>query len=492
MDGLHNDFYKRAKVLYEIRRYNDVVSLLGPHLSVLDDSYIFFDSLYRMDQYNELLHLSSMIHPGNIRYVDILQLRAGSFYYLGNVERGEAEIIKAVNLAPCDAWGHYGYAAIQFTLDKYKSAHRSIMLAISLEPDVSCFYDLRAKICWARGNKKQAAIDFEKAVNLNPENDDALFGLAQCKTTIQEKLQLLQSALHLDPSDKRYQDDYKEIVNAFPWWLRQDRYPIQISTPIQITLVLSCFLFALLNPALAHAIDNINDPVYIHHVVYTLVFALIINNIWRSELLLVLCVILFSREIFLFPNSNQLLIFVLQVFGSVIALPFVKPIIFSKLEFCRGFLRILRTLPTSSAILKSLCISPFRQIDKVFFPWMAAIAFMFGMQGDHDLLWLCVGTSMLLPCMLMMQLCVVIPMLIITINLNSLRRLFLQLSVLFFPWFSIYAFFYVQLIFFSLLLNTPFFADIDTPVAVSFGYIISASTIRFYNSVADTNPSVQI
>lgn len=492
MSELHQTAFKKAQVLYEIGRYEEVISLLGPHLSSLPDSYIFFHALYKTGQYDEILRLSQNISPNNDRYIDILRLRAWTFYDIDEFQQAKSEISEAIKLAPNDETVHYTYAWIKLTLREYKSAHSSILTAISLAPDNSCFYDALARICLARGQEKQAIIAFETAININPENDEALFGLSQLKTTRKAQLDLLRSALRIDPTDKCYQSKRKELINAYPWWLLPDKYSIQIALPIRIVLVVLCFTYAFLNPVLAQSITNINDPVYLHHVVYTVVFAIIINNIWLSEFILILCISLFSRELFISPTSDQMVIFTLQVLSSVIALPFVKPVIFYQLEYLQNTWRNIRALPTVTTTFKALCVLPLWQLDKVLLPWLAAIAFMFGMQGNHVLLWLCVGPSILFLCMLAFCLCVVVPILVLTFDLNGLRRVFLQLSILFFPWLSIHVFFYLQLIFFSLILNLSVFSVIETQVAIVFGYVISSSTIRFHNLVADTRPGTLI
>ena len=495
LDDFDHEFYRKAKVLYDISRYQEVVSLLGPHLLEIFDSYMFFDALYKLEQYDELLHLSQDIGPENCRHVEILHLRAISFNNLRNFESAQNEIVQAISLAPDDAWGHHIFAHVTYNLGDYTSAHHSIMLAISIAPEIACFHTLRANICYGLRQFKQAKLALEDAVRIDPENDDALFELSLFTVSRAKKLELLQSALRNNPSKPSHQVHYSAIYHAFPWWLQPRKYPILIAPSFQIMLTFSCFAFAFFHPVLTQSIENIYDPVYIHHALYILAFGLVINNLWLSELLLVLCVLLFSRQIFCVDSPllgihataalvhpctspSQISLFLFQLIGSVLLLPFVKPIFFNLRESYLEFLRCLQLLSKNDSLFKSLCAFLAQQFSAII-PWITAISFLIGITNNFDLL-IMVGCW---PLILTLYMPIII---LLTIPQDKSLQLWLtEICTLVFPWLSVCVVYYLQLSFCSLLLTVPAIACLNIPLSIALGFIVSKSTIRFIHLVSD-------
>ena len=480
MDDRQYPFYKKAIVFHEMARYREVVTLLGPHLQELHDSYIFFHALYQLKRFDELLHLSEGIGPDSCQYIAILHLRASSFNNLHNTERALDDISKAVNLAPDDAWGHYILAHIKYGLGECASAYRSVMLAIGIASENACFHKLQANIYYSLRQFALAKTALEKAASIDPEDDETLFELSLFRGKRHDKLQLLASAVRINPTESIYRVQYKALYHAFPWWLQPKEYPVRIAKPLQVVLALSCFMFAFFNPVLTQCIENIKDPIFVHHALYLLSFVLIANNIWLAELLLVLCVTLFSREIFCVYSEKQIIIFSFQLIGSVLLLPFVKPIIFNLRECYLEFMLSLRSLFRSDWFRKSLCIFLRRQLSVVI-PWITAISFLAGITHNLDLL-LFVGCW---PLYLGLYLPYLLLLAFIADQDKSLYQWFTEICMLFFPWLSIYIVYYLQLIFAALLLTIPVIHQLGLPLCIFLGFIVSKSTVRFIRLVSD-------
>ena len=485
MDDLANELYKQAIVLSELRNYQKVVSLLGPHLSALKDSFLFFHALFKLKQYDDLLHLSQKIGPDDAKYVGILQLRALSFLFLRNGTEARREIMTAVGIEPNDAFAQSSYASIQCALGDFAGAHCAIMRAISLEPEEPWHHLIHAFICLQRKQKKPAIGALENVLSLDPENGEALYQLSLLKKNKNAKHQLLQRALQLAPNCKRYQNQYDGIADAssvIPQWLHPAKYPIHIYTPLKLFLVCFCFLFAFRNPGLAQSISDINDPVYIHHTLYIFTFALIIRNFWLAELLLVLCILLFSRPIVVFPQSSTVCILTLQIMASVILLPLIKPMFFNLGESCRDLWHHLRLLPANRDFFKSLYVF-FEERVEVIIPTNITLWFLV-YQKYEILLY-----GVIVPFILAGILVFVAVIYVVLTNLledfdrpfGVLWRGFKQCTALLFPLFATFIIYCMQLILFTAILYIPLVADIAYPyLAAIVSFVICTSSNRFY------------
>ena len=482
MSDFAEDLYKQAIVLSELGQYQKVVSLLGPHVSTLHSSLPFLHALFKLKQYAELLQLSEKRGSEDAKYVGILQLRALSCLFLGNETSGLREIMTAVKIASNDDSVLFTYATIQCALGNLADAQRTIIRAISLAPENSWYHVIHAFICLERDQQKPAKAALEKAISLDPQNSEALYHLSLLKKNKSDKQQLLRRALQLDPNESRYQNEYHGVSDFIPRWLRPSEYLIHIRAPLKLILVCFCFLFALKNPALAQSISNLNDPVYLHHTLYMCTFGLIIRRLWLAELLLILCILLFSSPIVLYPQSGTAVVLILQIMASVLLLPLVKPMFFNLWKSCRDLWQDLRLLPANRGFLKSLY--EFFE-DRVVAVISANITLWFLVYKNYQILEYGVVLPLLLASLVILAMVtyVVLTNLLDDFDkpLKVLHEGIKQCVVLLIPVFATFIIYFVQLILFTQILNMPFVVNIAYPyLAAIVSFVVCASSIRFY------------
>jgi tetratricopeptide (TPR) repeat protein len=79
---------------------------------------------------------------------------------------------------PNNAWAHYAMGMVFMLGGEIDSALKDIEVAIKLDPKLDAAWSCRGNIHYLRKNYAQATPNFRKAIELNPENDEAINSLA--------------------------------------------------------------------------------------------------------------------------------------------------------------------------------------------------------------------------------------------------------------------------------------------------------------------------
>ncbi|EFV12095.1 tetratricopeptide repeat protein [Segniliparus rugosus] len=127
--------------------------------------------------------------------------------HLAREEFGQAEEAarQAVALDPEDAWSHYTLACALFGQDRTTRARRAAREALRIEPEQTAFLVLLGYLHLRDAHGKEEAQDaFQRALRLEPENTDAVRGLALARSDqlgLDGTIRELRRSLSLDPTD---------------------------------------------------------------------------------------------------------------------------------------------------------------------------------------------------------------------------------------------------------------------------------------------------
>ena len=132
---------------------------------------------------------------------------------------------QAVQADPESALAHSRLASALLFSDDIEAAEAPIFKALSLDPGLSEVQNTLGEFYWARG-RPEAAIAWERAVELNPNNADALHNYAIITLLtwaghehgIASPVELFRRALELDPLSLQRHAAYGEVLGKFGHW----------------------------------------------------------------------------------------------------------------------------------------------------------------------------------------------------------------------------------------------------------------------------------
>ena len=101
-----------------------------------------------------------------IRYVKLPQLDRAYEYYM-----------RALQLDPDDGWTHIYLGNLNYASKRYPDAFSCFSRGAELLPEVACPYWCLGDVYHAMGNDSLAAANYEKAITMEPECQEAQHGL---------------------------------------------------------------------------------------------------------------------------------------------------------------------------------------------------------------------------------------------------------------------------------------------------------------------------
>jgi serine/threonine protein kinase/predicted Zn-dependent protease len=100
--------------------------------------------------------------------------RAMCYFFLHDGERALAEVDRAIELDPEDAWNYFSRGRIlRYFFSDLDGALENMSRAIELDPDGALFLHDRASIRYASGRYTEALEDIERTLELTPDSPDA-------------------------------------------------------------------------------------------------------------------------------------------------------------------------------------------------------------------------------------------------------------------------------------------------------------------------------
>lgn len=166
------DYLAKAKNNMEKAKFHEVISLCGKALKInseLPDAYDFrANAKYEIGEYDSAIddfdELIKRDPNEAMHYYD----RAWAYRQLDELEDAIIDINSAIKLEPKTSLFYYDKARFEYDSNRYKEAIVTCTKAIELKPTENK-YILRGKIYREIGNNQKSLIDFDKALDIEPE-----------------------------------------------------------------------------------------------------------------------------------------------------------------------------------------------------------------------------------------------------------------------------------------------------------------------------------
>lgn len=218
-DDMQSDLEK-ARLLYELGRYEELLSLLMPQLDSLDDPEAGYSlsvyALQGLERYEQALQLAEQ---GLSRHPDSAQLLVSYASVLGFCGRYEKALEQAEAVLATDPdhpAAHHHRSFCLFKLRRTKEAKTAAEATLALAPDTADTLVLLAWIEQRLGNTQRFRELLDRALQINPCHANALTLQATSAKGLWNQLRLLRTGLALDPGDPVKQQAYALLTRQLP------------------------------------------------------------------------------------------------------------------------------------------------------------------------------------------------------------------------------------------------------------------------------------
>lgn len=199
----------RARVLFDLGRYREVLDILRPHLRDEEDpvsAYALCSSSLRV--LGDFAGARNLAQEGLAHYPQdsVLHMElARSLLGLSLNQSALAEARQAVALGSEWAEPHALESAVLLEMGRKLEAEASIRRALALNPNNPDFYHCLAWNLYRQNREKDALSAANTGLALDPNHAELLGILAQLEPRRSKKLDLLRTALRLNPRHEGYQ-----------------------------------------------------------------------------------------------------------------------------------------------------------------------------------------------------------------------------------------------------------------------------------------------
>ena len=135
---MQEQIIQKAKILYDLDRYDEVVSMLHKEMASMEDvqgAWLFSSSLMMLDEMQKALKGAEQGLRISPDYFPLLLLRAEIFKRLSLYSKASPAIEQALQIAPDNPTCHVVASSIFLATDHYKQAIKHADKALSLEPE---------------------------------------------------------------------------------------------------------------------------------------------------------------------------------------------------------------------------------------------------------------------------------------------------------------------------------------------------------------------
>lgn len=178
-----------ANILFELKKYEDVVSLLKPAVKEgdFDATMLMGRALEGDKRYKDAISLYQKVIEKDKRNFDAWLGIARCYLYLENYEKAAEAYERAYLLNPEDKEICRSLAFIYDKLGKLQEAIAYIDRGISLDPKDKYFWNSKALTLMKMKKYEEAIRAFEHAIHIDPEFSAALEGKKECERIIEER-----------------------------------------------------------------------------------------------------------------------------------------------------------------------------------------------------------------------------------------------------------------------------------------------------------------
>lgn len=209
---MQEQIIQKAKILYDLDRYDEVVSMLHKEMASMEDvqgAWLFSSSLMMLDEMQKALKGAEQGLRISPDYFPLLLLRAEIFKRLSLYSKASPAIEQALQIAPDNPTCHVVASSIFLATDHYEQAIKHADKALSLEPESVDARIVKAYTLYLQDHEQEAQELARETLSIEPDNPNAIALLANLTENRADKVVLLGKALQLDPTDK---DQQKEFI----------------------------------------------------------------------------------------------------------------------------------------------------------------------------------------------------------------------------------------------------------------------------------------
>lgn len=210
---MQSQIIQKAIILYDLDRYNEVITLLRKELTSLEDiraAWLYSASLMMLNQTKDALKATELGLRNSPEYYPLLLLRAEMFKHLGLYSKALNDIERALKIAPDDSDCHIMAGSIYLTTDQYNLTLKHAEKALSLEPQSVDARLIKASALFQQDHDLEARKLAQEALSLEPDNPQVMGFIANLTENRTDKRILLGKALRLDPTDKDHQKEFRQ------------------------------------------------------------------------------------------------------------------------------------------------------------------------------------------------------------------------------------------------------------------------------------------
>lgn len=176
------DLYIKALALFDQRRYEECLVLLGQALPLeRDDAHLYYtrgNARSALGDYRGAAaeYLWALRHAPY--YVSAYNNLGNAYEALSQYEKSVAQYQRALHIDPDNATLHYNLGGVYHTLGCLPLAEGALSTAITLDPEFGGSYFNRANVLSRLGRHQEARIDYNQALELSPHDSNTAWTVA--------------------------------------------------------------------------------------------------------------------------------------------------------------------------------------------------------------------------------------------------------------------------------------------------------------------------
>ncbi|MCM1010038.1 MAG: tetratricopeptide repeat protein [Fusobacterium sp.] len=210
--------YKRALTALKLRKYEFAISqakeILSQNPNISGAYAILAQAYYGLNNYVEAESCIKQALKGNPTNVDYLCWYCAILNAEEQYEKALSVSDEALTIEPTDTTVMYWRGLALHRLGKLERAEDVTKYLLNKEPNDDSNHQLLAKIYAEKQQINEASLEYEKALELNPNNAVTYNNYALMKIDNEgvyedESIQLLKESLRLNPEDKIVQNNLK-------------------------------------------------------------------------------------------------------------------------------------------------------------------------------------------------------------------------------------------------------------------------------------------
>lgn len=214
---MDDEVSKKARLLYGLQRYGDVVELLETNPQCLDTGYgcsLYCAALLGLKRLHDTLAAAERGLKKHPYYYPLFFYKAEVYKQFGVYSKALDAAQAALVCDPEDAFYHAVVASIYLADDKVAKARKHAETALKLDPEDTYARIILASVSSFFDDDAKARAYIHEALALEPDNAAALAALAALSEKRSEKVVLLKRALRHEPTEEKYQKEYRQYTRT--------------------------------------------------------------------------------------------------------------------------------------------------------------------------------------------------------------------------------------------------------------------------------------